>query len=156
LKKRSILICLGLAAFIFTPGLSSFTLRVAKKAVIHRDLVLNPKQNCGDNIQSIEWVHSDQGRIKYVSARIVPTTCGRLGLSPRKAWDEFVLKVPPHPAWDNVKEGDDVWYSMQDQFFCHVFNFKAQDGNEDYRIEPERKHNGLFLTYYYGCNYDNP
>lgn len=155
MKKRLLTLGLGLAIFVFTPGLSNFTFRVLNKAITHRDIVLNPKENCTDNILSVDWVNLDQGSSKYISARIVPTTCGRLGLSPRKAWEEFLTKVPPHPIWDNVKEGDDVWYSMQDQFYCHYFNFKAQDGNEDYRIEPARKHNGLLKTYYYGCNYDN-
>ncbi len=142
----------GVNAVVKNQELRSDLKSLTSKVFRHRDIVFNPVKNCDDNIESVEWRTTDTYGKEYVSAFIVPTTCGRLGLDPKKAWHEFLDKVPPHPLWDDVNSNDPVYKSMRNQFICHWVNPEAQLNRPAYRIEPHRPSDNLLETYLNQCN----
>ena len=123
---------------------------------------------CGNAIGNVKWGWNDGKR----SLLVTPTNCGRsagvmspfsynatqVGAIVRKinedirwsSWNELVNLTPKDNYWDK-KYGTYTYWSIHDQFVCHLFNVTTIT-KSSWNLEPERKNVGLVNTYIKSCN----
>lgn len=158
MKFKSILIGFGvLSTFSFYAVVKSVpTLNSAVTKAIH-----NPKKlikaaiNCKYQIDSVKWREVEYSNKFFEAAVITPSECGRMGLNPNAAWDEFLTLVPDNKLWSDRSADNEITQSMKNQFFCHWVNPKAQQERLVYKIEPQRRLGSLLETYHAGCNIED-
>ena len=83
-----------------------------------------------------------------LSDSITPTPCGRLSFDYSATWQEVVDKTPTHTAWNKVY-GTSTYWSMYDQFICHLtfaHNGGSPNGiwNHPGRMSDRDDHNWLW------------
>jgi hypothetical protein len=95
-------------------------------------------------VDRIEW-STESG---LLSDSITPTPCGRLSFDYSATWQEVVDKTPTHTAWNKVY-GTSTYWSMYDQFICHL---TFAWWKPEWHLEPSRPNVGLATTIAWLCN----